>query len=106
MPGPPCLPLTFRCLPSLLRWSHDFKDLCRHNRDGSYATQADREHILDLVADQLHEMGYRGLRAQGMKPKHVEKLIARWFAEAVFDDTSFRPASFPQSRPNAQAHHD
>ena len=28
--------------------NHDFKELCRHNRDGSYATQADREHILDL----------------------------------------------------------
>ncbi len=48
--------------------NHDFKELCRHNRDGSYATQADREHILDVVANQLHEMGYRGLRAQGLSP--------------------------------------
>jgi hypothetical protein len=24
--------------------NHDFKELCRHNRDGSYATQADRAH--------------------------------------------------------------
>jgi hypothetical protein len=60
--------------------NHDFKELCRHNRDGSYATQADREHILDLVADQLHEMGHRGLRAQGLKPKHIEKLVASWLA--------------------------
>ncbi len=37
--------------------NYDFKQLCRHNRDGSYATQADREHILDLCADQLYEMG-------------------------------------------------
>ena len=36
--------------------NYDLKQLCRHNRDGSYATQADREHILDLVADQLQEM--------------------------------------------------
>ena len=48
--------------------NHDFKELCRHNRDGSYATQADRANILDLVANQLHEMGVRGLRAQGFKP--------------------------------------
>jgi hypothetical protein len=31
--------------------NYDLKQLCRHNRDGSYATQADREHILDLIAD-------------------------------------------------------
>jgi hypothetical protein len=67
--------------------NHDFKELCRHNRDGSYATQADREHILDLIADQLHEMGYRGLRAQGLKPKHIEKLVARWLAEELSPGT-------------------
>ena len=67
--------------------NHDFKELCRHNRDGSYATQADREHILDLIADQLHEMGFRGLRAQGLKPKHVEKLVARWLAEELSPGT-------------------
>src|SRR6266536_1839091 len=32
--------------------NYDLKQLSRHNRDGSYATQADREHILDLIADQ------------------------------------------------------
>ena len=63
--------------------NYDFKQLCRRNRDGSYATQADRQHILDLCADQLHEMGVRGLRAQGFKPKHVEMLVERWLAEAV-----------------------
>jgi len=67
--------------------NHDFKELCRHNRDGSYATQADREHILDLIADQLHEMGHRGLRAQGLKPKHVEKLVARWLGEELSPGT-------------------
>jgi len=44
--------------------NYDFKQLCRRNRDGSYATQADREHILDLCADQLHQMGIRELHAQ------------------------------------------
>ena len=68
--------------------NHDFKELCRHNRDGSYATQADRGHILDLIANQLHEMGHRGLRAQGLKPKHVEKLVARWLAEELSPGTT------------------
>lgn len=45
--------------------NHDFKQLCRHNRDGSYATQADREHILDLVANQLHEMECHFANAAG-----------------------------------------
>src|SRR5213080_658500 len=61
--------------------NYDLKQLCRHNRDGSYATQADREHILDLIADQLYEMGFRGLRAHGLKPKHIEKLVERWLTE-------------------------
>jgi len=67
--------------------NHDFKELCRHNRDGSYATQADREHILDLVANQLHEMGARALRAQGFKPRHVQMLVARWLAEKLSPGT-------------------
>jgi len=67
--------------------NHDFKALCRHNRDGSYATQADREHILDLIANQLHEMGYRGLRAEGLKPRHIEKLVAGWLAEVCSPGT-------------------
>jgi hypothetical protein len=67
--------------------NYDFKQLCRRNRDGSFATQSDREHILDLVADQLHEMGVRGLRAQGFKPKHVEMLVERWLAEELSPGT-------------------
>ena len=67
--------------------NYDLKEICRHNRDGSYATQADRQNILDLIADQLHEMGYRGLRAQGFKPKHVEKLVERWLAEQLASGT-------------------
>ena len=67
--------------------NYDFKQLCRRNRDGSYATQADREHILDLCADQLHEMGIRELHAQGFKPKHVQLLVDRWLAEELAPGT-------------------
>src|SRR2546427_4752087 len=68
-------------------WNYDLKQLCRHNRDGSYATQADREHILDLIADQLHEMGFRHMNAHSLKPKHVEKLVERWLAEELSPGT-------------------
>ena len=62
--------------------NYQLKQLCRRNRDGSFATQRDRERLLSLIADQLHALGYRGLRAQSLKPKHVEALVARWQAEA------------------------
>src|SRR6266498_2748468 len=67
--------------------NYDLKQLCQHNRDGSYATQADREHILDLIADQLHEMGFRHMNAHSLKPKHVEKLVERWLAEELSPGT-------------------
>lgn len=63
--------------------NHDFKRLCQRNRDGAMATQHDREVILSLVADQLHEGGFRHLRAQGVRSKHIEHLVARWHADGI-----------------------
>jgi len=67
--------------------NYDLKQLCRRNRDGSYATQADREHILDQIADQLEEMGFRHMDAHSLRPKHVEKLVERWLAEGLAPGT-------------------
>ena len=33
---------------------------------------------VDLLANQLHALGFRGMSAQSLKPKHVEALIKRW----------------------------
>lgn len=63
--------------------NYDLKQLCRRNRDGSYATQRDRERALDLVANQLRELGYRHMAAASLKPKHVERLVERWQAERL-----------------------
>ncbi len=63
--------------------NYELKQLCRHNRDGSYATQADRERTLDLIADHLLEMGYRNMHATSFKPRHVEALAERWQAESL-----------------------
>ncbi len=63
--------------------NHDFKNLCRRNRDGSFATQSDRERILTLIANQLGEDGFRHLRATGVRTKHVEHLVERWHGEAI-----------------------
>lgn len=58
--------------------NYQLKQLCRHNRDGSYRTQADREGLLMLIANQLHALGYRKMQARSLKPKHVEALVAHW----------------------------
>ena len=63
--------------------NYELKQLRYRNRDGSYATQADRWRMLDLIANQLHELGYKDMRATSLKPKHVEALIARWQAESI-----------------------
>ncbi len=58
--------------------NYQLKQLCRHCREGSYATQAKRERMLTLMANQLHELGYRGMSARSLKPKHIEALLERW----------------------------
>ena len=67
--------------------NHDLKNLCQRNRDGSMATQHDRESILSLVANQLDDGGFRHLRAQGVRGKHVEYLVGRWHAEQIAPGT-------------------
>ena len=61
--------------------NHQLKELCRRNRDGSHATQRDRERILSLIADQLHALGFRGMSSGSLKPKHVEALLGHWQRE-------------------------
>jgi integrase len=63
--------------------NHDFKNLVRRNRDGSFATQHDREVVLNLIANQLHEGGFRHLRSTGVRSKHVEYLVQRWHKEGI-----------------------
>ena len=63
--------------------NYQLKQLCLKNRDGSYATQAQRLWLLTLIANQLHELGYRQLEADSLKPKHVEALTKFWLAEEL-----------------------
>lgn len=67
--------------------NHDFKLLCQRNRDGSMATQHDREVILSLVADQLHEGGFHHLRAPGVRSKHIDHLVERWHEDSIAPGT-------------------
>lgn len=68
-----------------LNWA--LKQLCLQHQDGSFATRRDRERSLSLVANQLHEIGFRRLSVSGFKPKHIEALIQRWQNEALSNGT-------------------
>jgi site-specific recombinase XerC len=63
--------------------NYELRQLCDRNRDGSFATQSDRERILTLVANQLRQMGFVNMRAQSLKPKHVQSLVERWVGEGL-----------------------
>lgn len=63
--------------------TYTLRQLCQRNRDGSHATQADRQRSLSLAARQLREAGFRQMRASSLKGKHVEALLQRWKAEAL-----------------------
>jgi len=67
--------------------NHQLKQLCRHNREGSYGTQVQRERELTLMANQLHEIGYRGMNSHSLRPKHVKALVKHWLKNGVATGT-------------------
>lgn len=70
---------------------HDLKrsihQVFKHNRDGSYATQADRRHMLSRFATDLIEAGY-GLRdIRGLKQKHILVVVKLWQQKELSNST-------------------
>ena len=59
----------------------ELRRLCLRNRDGSFATQANRRDVLRLCARQLKALGIYHLAPQGLKPKHIEMLVKHWLSE-------------------------
>lgn len=68
-------------------FNYELKQLCRHNRDGSFATRADRERLLNLIANDLKALGFRHMHAISFKQKHVEALITHWRCTAIAPGT-------------------
>ena len=52
--------------------------IIKHNRDGSFATQAARREILFLASKELVEGGYKLKNVQGLKQKHIYYLNQLW----------------------------
>lgn len=65
------------------RLAYELHKLCERNRDGSYNTQGDRRRTLILASRQLLEMGFRHMRVESLKYKHVNALIQRWQRETL-----------------------
>ena len=63
--------------------NHSLLTLCKDNRDGSYSTQTSRRRILDLIANQLHALGYRRMTATSLKPKHIDALVSQWKDQGI-----------------------
>jgi len=58
--------------------NYDLKTLLAENPERGHATRRDRAYILDQAADLLHELGFRRLRATGLRRKHVDALVREW----------------------------
>jgi len=58
--------------------TYELKALCKHNRDGSHGTQAQRIKQLKLFAAQLKQLGYRHMCVRSLKAKHVKALVDHW----------------------------
>jgi hypothetical protein len=63
--------------------NYQLKQLCHRNRDGSYATQAKRMHYMMLIADQLYDLGFRGMKPSSLKRKHVNALVKDWLRQEL-----------------------
>lgn len=63
------------------------KTLCKRNRDGSFATQADRRDSLVRISCELVELGFRRMQPTSLKTKHVKALVAHWQAKGLTSGT-------------------
>ena len=58
--------------------NYDLKRLQAAHDDGSHGTRAARSYALAQIADTLHDLGFKGLRATGLRRKHVAALVREW----------------------------
>ena len=55
--------------------NYQLKMLCKHSHEGSFETRVGRERQLSAIANQLHDLGFRQLKATSLKQKHVQALV-------------------------------
>lgn len=65
----------------------DLVRMCRHNRDGSYGTQKNRQRGLAAMASDLRKLGYKLPEARSLKTRHVTALVEHWLGNDLDDAT-------------------
>ena len=60
------------------RLNFELKRLLQRHPEGGYVTRRDRSYALAQAADTLHDIGFRRLRAAGLRRKHVDALVREW----------------------------
>ena len=64
--------------------NYRLKGICNRNRDGSYSTRSRRWKELNLMANQLYEIGYTRFKdPHKLKGRHVTALVERWKTEGL-----------------------
>ncbi len=59
---------------------NQLRSLCARRRDGSFSTQNTRRRLLNVIVDDLRRLGYRNMRVDSLKQKHVWALVRDWQA--------------------------
>ena len=67
--------------------NYQLKLLCKHSHEGSFETRVGRERQLSAIANQLHDLGFRQLRATSLKQKHVQALVGQWLQQNLSPGT-------------------
>tara|TARA_E500000305_G_scaffold108525_1_gene111116 strand:+ start:9911 stop:10771 length:861 start_codon:yes stop_codon:yes gene_type:complete len=66
---------------------YGLRQLVKRSKEGAFGTRAAREDVLLQAARALHDMGYRKMKPQSLKPKHIEALVARWQQQGLSSGT-------------------
>lgn len=66
---------------------YQLKLLCKHSHEGSFETRVGRERQLSAIANQLHDLGFRQLKATSLKQKHVQALVDQWLQQNLSPGT-------------------
>ncbi len=67
--------------------NYQLKMLCKHSHEGSFETRVGRERQLSAIANQLHDMGFRQLKATSLKQKHIQALVDQWLDQKLSPGT-------------------
>lgn len=67
--------------------NYQLKMLCKHSHEGSFETRVGRERQLSAIANQLHDLGFRQLKATSLKQKHVQALVDHWLGQNLSPGT-------------------